>query len=321
MYLYTGDENHSSTSEPDADFYIYDFDGLMVDYVDLTEWWSNPDNLDAGGQMNGGPITFTERNSILVLNSHASCLVQMVNPLAYLESGETSDFYVWTNGNGDYVLDHNFEETANLPWVCNDYNVGVEKYTIAADNNLWSTSGAYDAGAVSFGLLAPDGTGIGYMTFAGETGGWKEGPMVIDCGSPYDGFYEENKSNGGKQFVFDIKYSNPGLYFIGHDSIKGTITTAVDVEKDTPAAFSVAQNSPNPFNPTTTIGFSLAGAGNVSVDIFNVAGQKVDTLLDGYIEAGQHSVVWNASRFSAGVYFYTVKGDNFSKTMKMTLMK
>ena len=99
------------------------------------------------------------------------------------------------------------------------------------------------------------------------------------------------------------------------------ITNAVGVDENSPAAFSVAQNSPNPFNPTTTIYFTLSQAGNVTVDVYNVAGQKVDTIANRFMDSGSYSAVWDASGFSAGVYFYTVTASDFSKTMKMTLLK
>ncbi len=110
--------------------------------------------------------------------------------------------------------------------------------------------------------------------------------------------------------------------FVAQDSFKGIITNkSVGVEENASAAFSVAQNLPNPFNPTTTINFTLPEAGIVSIDVYNVAGQKVDTIVNEYMNTGSHSVVWDASGFSAGVYFYTVKSNNFTKTLKMTLVK
>jgi hypothetical protein len=245
----------------------------------------------------------------------------MVDPKRFLETDEYDDFFVWSNSNGDYTLDHNFEETAQLPWVCNDYNVGPYKYSICADKYYFTASNAYDVGALSFGLMAPDGTGLGYYAFAGETAGQKKGTLFLQSGTPYDGLYCDNEQTGGPHYERCAEKNEPGIFFLGHDSITGIITNAVSVEEAAPAAFSVAQNSPNPFNPTTTISFSLADAGNVSVDVFNVAGQKVDTLANGFMTAGSHSIVWDASSFSAGVYFYTVKTAGASKTMKMTLLK
>ena len=166
--------------------------------------------------------------------------------------------------------------------------------------------------STSFSLGAPDGTGVGRYSYAGEIDANKGGGDICDNGSAFDGIYVPCLS--------PAEGSNT-VEWIARDSISGTISSGVGVEEDAPAAFSVAQNSPNPFNPTTTISLSLAEAGNVTVDVFNVAGQKVDTLVDGFKQAGSQSVVWDASDFSAGVYFCTVKSDDFSKTIKMTLLK
>ena len=150
---------------------------------------------------------------------------------------------------------------------------------------------------------------IGYLAFAGEPGDTNRHTIFIDNGSAYDGMYV-----GG--FVQD-----GGLGYCGHNSIKGLLTYKVVVADAAPSAFAVEQNSPNPANPTTTLSFTLPEAGTVTVDIFNVAGQKVDTLVNDFMDSGRHSVVWNGSNFSTGVYFYTVKSGEFSRTMKMTLLK
>ena len=323
-YIYMVDENYITDNEPNADFYIYDFDGTMISEIDISPWWSSPDDLSGGGQMNGGPNVFSQRNGRMFLSSNGSCLVQMVDPSAFLESDDIEDFIVWGNDNGDYTLDRNFEETAERAWVCNDYNSGVFKECAAEDDNLFFTANAYDAGAVSFGLIGPDGTGFGYYAFSGETAGWKMGQMFLDNDTPYDGIYTDNRQAGGTHYQeggWQANEYTSGLYFVGHDSINGVITNAVDVEDAAPVAFTVEQNIPNPFNPTTTINYSLAQAGDVAVEVYNAAGQNIATLVNGFTEAGKHSVVWDASAYSSGVYFYTVKTSNVSKTMKMTLLK
>jgi len=241
-----------------------------------------------------------------------------------MESGDDEDFYLWTNGNGDHILDHNDEEDAIKPWVCNDYNVSPYKYNISPDDNMFSFVPSYDMGAVSFGLLAPDGTGVGYLAFAGENAGFKITNNFIDSGSAFDGIYCDNNTSAFPDSLAATQWNtdeSKGYWFIGHDSIKGIIAKEVAVEDEAPAAFAVAQNSPNPFNPSTTIGFTIADAGNVAIDVFNIAGQKVDTIASEFMSAGSHSVTWDASGFSAGVYFYTIKTGDFSKTMKMTLLK
>jgi hypothetical protein len=85
-------------------------------------------------------------------------------------------------------------------------------------------------------------------------------------------------------------------------------------------------NYPNPFNPSTTIAFDMATSGRVSIEIYNIKGQKVRTLVNGYITSGEHTVVWNgnddAGRPTAsGVYFYRMQTESFSSIRKMLLMK
>ncbi len=321
-YLYFCNAPYHDVTQAAADFFIMDMDGYMVDRVDITQWWSDLAGADAGAQMNGGPNDIFIKNGKVFLNCHCSCLVQMVDPARYLDSSETEDLMVWCNDNGDYVLDHNFEATAEKKWVCNDYNVGPYVYTVNADQELFSILNGYDVGVVTFGLLGPDGTGMGYQLVANETAGWKRGELLLDNDTPFDGMYLDNMQAGGSHVDDDWDESaDPNTYFLGHDVIRGVISTGVGVADAAPAGFVVEQNAPNPFNPTTTINFSIAEAGDVSIDVFNVAGQKVDSLASGFMSAGSHSVVWDASNFSAGIYFYTVKSGSLSKTIKMTLIK
>lgn len=87
------------------------------------------------------------------------------------------------------------------------------------------------------------------------------------------------------------------------------------------ADFQVKQNYPNPFNPSTKIEFVLSKAGDVRVEIYNLVGQKIATLMDEKLTAGEHSIVWDAKNVASGVYFYKVQLNNVSKTRKMVLMK
>ena len=316
-YMWTACNNYYNVIDAKSTLYVIDWvEGTLDREVDMSDWWSDPNDLEGGAQLNRGPNGVIKRNDLLFLNCHCSCIKQLVDPLAEDED----DFILWTNQNGDYVLDHNFEEDADRPWVCNDYKVGPYTYNLSPDANLFSNAPSYDVGAVSFGLLAPDGDGIGYFAYAGDTAGWKWWNIFVDGGSSYDGIYCDNQQSQTADDMFLVNI--PGIYYIANDSIKGTITSApIAVEGDTPAEFAVAQNSPNPFNPSTTISFTIAEAGNIDIDVFNVAGQKVDTIASEYMSAGSHSVNWDASGFSAGVYFYTVKSGDFSKTLKMTLLK
>jgi hypothetical protein len=88
-----------------------------------------------------------------------------------------------------------------------------------------------------------------------------------------------------------------------------------------PLAYSLEQNYPNPFNPSTMINYEIKQSGLVTLKVFNVLGQAIATLTDGKQEAGKHSIKFDASRFSSGIYFYQITAGNFVATKKMMLLK
>jgi serine protease len=88
-----------------------------------------------------------------------------------------------------------------------------------------------------------------------------------------------------------------------------------------PDEYELSQNYPNPFNPTTEFAFNLKQAGHVTIDIYNIMGQKVTTLVDQYYPAGRFTTSWDASQYASGVYFYRMTVDSFAQTRKMVLLK
>ena len=103
-------------------------------------------------------------------------------------------------------------------------------------------------------------------------------------------------------------------------------TPAPDPILEAPRVTVLHANVPNPFNPTTKIAFDLAHAGPVKLQIFDVAGHVVKTLVDGTTPAGRHEAAWAGldqagRRAASGVYFYQLVTDDFSQTRKMALLK
>jgi len=86
------------------------------------------------------------------------------------------------------------------------------------------------------------------------------------------------------------------------------------------------QNHPNPFNPTTEINFALPKACDATLEVYNITGQKVATLVDGTLEAGEHTVQWDSRDQSgvsvaSGIYLYRLTAGEFRDTKKMILLK
>ena len=100
----------------------------------------------------------------------------------------------------------------------------------------------------------------------------------------------------------------------------GGVITAVD-EDEIVREFALAQNYPNPFNPSTNIRYQIPERSFVTLKVYDVLGNEVTTLVNKELNAGSHEVVFDASRFSTGIYFYQLKTGSFVETKKMILVK
>ncbi len=89
----------------------------------------------------------------------------------------------------------------------------------------------------------------------------------------------------------------------------------------TPFSFALDQNHPNPFNPSTFVGFRLPVSGQVMVKVYDMMGREVAVLADRSMPAGSHRLEWNASGFGSGVYFCRIQAGEFTAVRKMVLMK
>jgi hypothetical protein len=105
--------------------------------------------------------------------------------------------------------------------------------------------------------------------------------------------------------------------------LKDPATAIDDVAAVAPSEFNLAQNYPNPFNPSTKIEFTLSKPGHTTLNIYNVLGQKVATLLEMNMIKGKHQVDFDtrAYNLSSGVYFYQIRSNEFTQIKKMVLMK
>lgn len=127
----------------------------------------------------------------------------------------------------------------------------------------------------------------------------------------------ENRDVAGGKEVIDF----------APDFIKGQIIVIGKPGLNLPKAYALNGNYPNPFNPKTKISFALPKASKVTLDVYNILGQKVRTLINGDMDAGYQSVEWdgtddNGVGISSGVYLYKLKaGDSFTKVNKMTFLK
>ncbi len=169
---------------------------------------------------------------------------------------------------------------------------GMIPVTISLDDKIEILSNEPDNyhGKLSF-VFIDDGE---YGSAVQGEGGWTNSPLLYAA--------------------IDLEFQEP---------YSGTSSDDVTV---TPNAELLGQNYPNPFNPTTTIAYNMIEDGNVTIEVFNVRGQKVTTLINEHVEAGDHTLVWEGTnksnqKVASGIYFYKMKSGNYSSTKKMILMK
>ncbi|NQV19764.1 MAG: T9SS type A sorting domain-containing protein [Armatimonadetes bacterium] len=133
-----------------------------------------------------------------------------------------------------------------------------------------------------------------------------------DFGSSING---NGLNNGGELMYASLDIEFPDAW----------VPTSTD-DNEIPTLGFLAQNYPNPFNPSTTIKYEIKEAGNVTIEVFNIKGQKVKTLINEYHTANNYSTVWNGMNdnnesVSSGIYFYKMKTGDYNSVKKMILMK
>jgi len=191
----------------------------------------------------------------------------------------------------------------------------------SADVNGIAFSLKYDAEKYEFVSEAVNGLSSDINVIKADKG-------VVDIAS----FYGSEKFNGavvlgfkakGQIAEMNVEMVNAQVAINGEINAVSNSTVTL---KAVPTVYSLSQNFPNPFNPTTTIEYSIPKAGLTSLDVYNIAGQKVRTLVNETQSASFYKVVWdgrndNGESVATGMYFYKLVSGNYSKIVKMTLMK
>lgn len=148
-------------------------------------------------------------------------------------------------------------------------------------------------------------------------------------GYPTSGGIEQNEENTQNNFdnhqmmLPDSAGTNPIRLTtnIFGNYLDTTVTPVRSTPNPVPKSFALSQNYPNPFNPTTMIRYSVPQNSQVTLNVYNVLGQKVATLYSGMQKAGNYEVQFDATRFASGVYFYRLQAGSFSSIKKMMLLK
>ncbi len=278
--------------------------------------------LTIGVEQDG--VTWSDQKLVGVSFADGANKVALKKSWGYME-------YAWVK-----LLETGTENVVATLWPGEATLVGGGSYICSEEGGLCTSGDSFvhtgDGGDVTLTYEAP-GTGsflvrLSYFLTAGDTdvelmvNGSSVGSQTVSgsdstmlqvdfSGVPMNMGNNEIKlssTSGG------IGLDKVGIFSVGSLSTNNEITNRID-------GYTLSQNYPNPFNPSTTLNFSIPVASNVQLNVYNLLGQKVATLIDGPRLAGQHQVRFDARNLASGVYFYQIQAGDFTMQRKMTLIK
>lgn len=120
---------------------------------------------------------------------------------------------------------------------------------------------------------------------------------------------------------FNTEDNDGGVIFIDDAVLEKLEAVSNEIVEEIPSEYTLEQNYPNPFNPSTNIQFKLPEQANVSLQVYDISGRQIAVLVDGNMNAGSHTIEWNASNLASGVYLYRITAGDFTAVRKLTIVK
>jgi hypothetical protein len=272
-----------------------------------------------GGIRAGDGNPLIERNEIsfntglygggIVLN-YATGIIR--NNLIYSNSGgeDYGGGGIWTYGGGETVIENN--TIVGNSSVLDGGGLLIWSTSVIAQNNIiYENTDFYGYPQVR---LRSGGTAE--VTYCDIEGGW-DGEGNIDCDPMFCDLEEGNFHLAENSCCVGAGENGEDIGAFG----VGCEPTEIDEEQSIPSVLSLLQNYPNPFNASTLIEYSLPSASDITIEIYDILGRKVETLVQGEQQSGFHQIIWNAEDASSGMYFYRINAGEYTEAKKMLLLK
>tara|TARA_R110000868_G_scaffold259361_6_gene517374 strand:- start:27223 stop:28677 length:1455 start_codon:yes stop_codon:yes gene_type:complete len=294
--------NYSSTTNQD------DTSILLNDYSKWPELVDYPTNMPSLEDVSEWPVTFVRWYGAKAYAMYYAVNLPTEAQWEYAAKGGSS--FKNSTPNGDVNHDGT---SANWSWVDED---PAQHHVLDVMNNDPNPFGLYNMGGNVWEWCEDWYSSDFYRDGVTD-------PLNTDATS------DKKVRRGGSwnyhESTLKTAYRDKDEKFKGNDHfgfrvVDNILSTSYEFE-DEPTEFSVSQNYPNPFNPSTQISYVLPEASHVKLDIINMLGQLVETLVNEGKTSGSYTVSFDAAGLSSGVYFYTIQAGAFTQTKRMLLIK
>ena len=286
----------------DLSFYIATYNNqtaltVVVEQTVDGETWIQIESFDAvsGGT---GEINFDWQKKTVSLNADITMVRFRVTGDAIAGAVYFDDFTMTSFDNTEEVTDvESFESWSAFK-------------TLSYTWHLDTPSGDFSAPVLS--LLSDDDGQTPSLTLTHAELDAALASLNVPVGEAYSGRWNVTAQVG----TFIVFGEDPNSI-----SIRRIVPVVSIDDREAPLTFALEQNFPNPFNPTTSIRFSVPETANVTLNVYSITGQLVATLVNEVRPAGVYNVSFDASSLASGVYIYRIHAGGFTSTQKMTLIK
>ncbi len=267
-----------------------------------TSWDSTSLNLpQVGSEAGWNNAMFYDGTSIWfgTNNTRIYRTVNLLQWTAQATTGQLNSYAVWFNGSVNGLTGG----TALLMTSNSGTNWGAVPTALPGTANISGITGI----TPNIYWVIRQGTAIYFTSNSGTT--W-----ATQYTAPVGSYRHITKSRINN-YIFAVR-SNGGI-----SKALVLLTNVQNISSEIPANYELAQNYPNPFNPSTTINFNVPRSSDVSIKVFDILGKEIALLVNGRLNPGKYSVIWNAENAPSGTYFYVINADGFRDVKKMILIK
>ena len=299
--------------------------------------------------MNNGDGTFAPQSVYPVGTSPLSVLAADLDgdgdlDLATANDGSADVSVLFNDGTGVFgpdsvysagdqphsVFAADFDADADLDLVCANWGSGNVSVLLSNGDGTFADDSLYAVGTNPYSVFAADFDCDGDLDLSTANEGSSDLSVLMNNGDgtfvpdsvypvgswPHSVFGADLDGDGDVDLATANRLSKTVSVLLNQGG------TGVDEMTELhPPAFSLRQNYPNPFNPATTIRYEVLRPGYVTLKIFNILGQEVETIVSARQAAGEYMVDWDAANFTSGIYFYRLQVGEFSETRKLILLK